>query len=249
MRSFLENTSILLVKSNTMVKFQLVAVITRCVRKRIIMHRIRIILLALFFLSGSTLSAQAERVVLFLGDSLTAGLGVEPEEAYPQLVGAMFARDGISDVRVVNGGISGSTSASAMARLKWYGRIHPSVLFLALGANDGLRGLTIEEMEKNLAEVIAFAKMQGMTVILAGMELPPNYGDEYTGAFRKVYQDLATRYTTGLIPFLLEGVGGVAALNQADGIHPNADGHRRIALHVYPLLKQYLLDIHAAKNE
>lgn len=209
------------------------------------MHRVRILLLVLSFMFCSPLSVRAERVVLFLGDSLTAGLGVEAEESYPQLLGALLARDGIDDLRVVNGGLSGSTSASALTRLKWYGRIHPSVLFLALGANDGLRGLTIEDMEKNLAEVIAFAKAQGMTVILAGMELPPNYGEAYTGAFRAVYRDLAVRYGVELIPFLLEGVGGVPALNQADGIHPNAEGHRRIALHVYPVLKQHLLTTHA----
>lgn len=209
------------------------------------MHRVRILLLVFFVMIGFPLSVRAERVVLFLGDSLTAGLGVEAEESYPQLLGALLARDGIEDVRIVNGGLSGSTSASALARLKWYGRVRPTVLFLALGANDGLRGLTIEEMEKNLAEVIAFAKARGMTVILAGMELPPNYGDAYTGAFRVVYRDLAARYGVELIPFLLEGVGGVAALNQADGIHPNAEGHRRIALHVYPVLKQHLLTTHA----
>lgn len=213
------------------------------------MRQIRVILLVFLLMHCVPLSAQAERVVLFLGDSLTAGLGVEPEEAYPQLLGAMLARDGIADVRIVNGGISGSTSASAMARLKWYGKIHPSVLFLALGANDGLRGLTIEEMAKNLAEVISAAQAQGMTVILAGMELPPNYGDDYTDAFRKVYRDLTAQYTIELIPFLLEGVGGVAALNQADGIHPNADGHRKIALQVYPLLKQHLSTPHAAKQQ
>src|SRR5690349_4701 len=103
------------------------------------MGRVGAILLAIlvFVVSLLPVSAQAQRVVLFLGDSLTAGLGVEPEESYPQLLGAMLSRDGITDVRIVNGGISGSTSASAVARLKWYGKIHPSVLFLALGANDG----------------------------------------------------------------------------------------------------------------
>ncbi len=211
------------------------------------MRQLRIIVWVLFITGCCSCSAQAERVVLFLGDSLTAGLGVEPEEAYPQLLGAMLVRDGITDVRIVNGGISGSTSASAMARLKWYGKLRPSVLFLALGANDGLRGLTIEEMAKNLAEVISAAQAQGMSVILAGMELPPNYGDAYTGAFRNVYLELAARYEIELIPFLLEGVGGVAALNQADGIHPNGEGHRKIALQVYPLLKQHLATTAAKK--
>jgi acyl-CoA thioesterase I len=204
------------------------------------MFTARLILL-LGFLTGCHVEvALAERVVLFLGDSLTAGLGVEAEEAYPRLLGAQLARDGVTDVRIVNGGVSGSTSAGALSRLQWYDKIRPSVLFLALGANDGLRGLTIEELEKNLAEVIVNARKRGMRIILAGMELPPNYGEEYTGNFRRVYQQLADRYDLTLIPFLLEGVGGVAAMNQADGIHPNAAGHRQIAAHVYPVLKAQL---------
>ena len=199
------------------------------------------LLLLLFFVTGYPLQdALAERVVLFLGDSLTAGLGVEPDEAYPRLLGALLTKDGVADVRIVNGGVSGSTSASALSRLQWYDKIKPSVLFLALGANDGLRGLTVEEMGNNLAEVIDAARKRGMSIILAGMELPPNYGDEYTGSFRQVYRDLASRYGLTLIPFLLEGVGGVAGLNQADGIHPNAEGHRQIARHVYPVLKAHL---------
>jgi acyl-CoA thioesterase-1 len=178
--------------------------------------------------------------VLFLGDSLTAGLGVEPEEAYSHLLGAMLARNGMDGVRVINGGISGSTSASAPARLRWYAQVKPEVLFLALGANDGLRGLSVSELEQNLEAVIVQAKKQGMRVLLAGMELPPNYGEGYTAEFRQVYRDLADRHGLPLLPFLLEGVGGVAELNQADAIHPNAEGHRRIAAHVYPFLRDQL---------
>lgn len=178
--------------------------------------------------------------VLFLGDSLTAGLGVEPEEAYSHLLGAMLARNGMDGVRVINGGISGSTSASAPARLRWYAQVKPEVLFLALGANDGLRGLSVSELEQNLEAVIVQAKKQGMRVLLAGMELPPNYGEGYTAEFRQVYRDLADRHGLPLLPFLLEGVGGVAKLNQADGIHPNAEGHRRIAAHVYPFLRDQI---------
>ena len=148
------------------------------------MPALRLLLLLLFVTGYPLQDALAERVVLFLGDSLTAGLGVEPEEAYPRLLGALLTKDGVTDVRIVNGGVSGSTSASALSRLQWYDKIRPSVLFLALGANDGLRGLTVEEMGNNLAEVIDAARKRGMSVILAGMELPPNYGDEYTGSFR-----------------------------------------------------------------
>lgn len=214
------------------------------------MNRWQGILCFLLVLAWQPGLARAERVVLFLGDSLTAGQGVEAAEAYPQLLGAMLARDGMVDLRIVNGSISGSTSASGLSRLRWYrGKIRPSVLFLALGANDGLRGLTVEEMARNLAEVITTAQAEGMTVILAGMELPPNYGDDFTAAFRQVYRDLATRFQVELIPFLLEGVGGVAALNQADGIHPNAEGHGVIARHVYPLLKRQLQEAHATGTD
>lgn len=199
-----------------------------------------ILFLVQFIFFALPLAHASERVVLFLGDSLTAGFGVEADEAYPALVDKMLKDDGIDDVRVVNGGLSGSTSASAQRRLRWYARVRPDVLFLAMGANDGLRGLTVTEMEKNLEAVIVAAKAQGMSLILAGMELPPNYGEEYIGAFRKVYAALAERHQALLIPFLLEGVGGVTALNQADGIHPNAEGHRRIAMLVYPYLKKHL---------
>ena len=205
------------------------------------MSLLRLLLLVLLLAICPPRTVGAEQVVLFLGDSLTAGLGVEPEEAYPRLLEAMLARDGITGIRIVNGGLSGSTSASGPARLAWYDRIRPTLLFLALGANDGLRGLTLEEMRKNLTEVIVAARDRGMRVILAGMEMPPNYGEEYTGAFRRVFSDLAGQFNLTLIPFLLEGVGGVAALNQADGIHPNAEGHRRIADHVYPVLKAELI--------
>ena len=202
--------------------------------------KIAVLLLLHFFCLSLPLAMAGERTVLFLGDSLTAGLGVESHEAYPDLVGEMLKADGMTGVRIVNGGLSGSTSASVLNRLRWYARVKPDVLFLAMGANDGLRGLTLEDMEKNLDAVITAAKAQGMSVIVAGMELPPNYGVEYTGAFRKVYANLAARHHALLIPFLLEGVGGVAALNQADGIHPNAEGHRQIARLVYPLLKKHL---------
>ena len=207
--------------------------------------KIAILILFQCFILSLPLAVASGRIVLFLGDSLTAGLGVEAEEAYPDLVGEMLKADGVTGVRIVNGGLSGSTSASVLNRLRWYGRVKPNVLFLAMGANDGLRGLTVAEMEKNLDAVIIAAKAQGMSIILAGMELPPNYGEEYTGAFRKVYADLAARHQALLIPFLLEGVGGVAALNQADGIHPNAEGHRCIASLVYPLLKNQLQTLSA----
>ena len=158
--------------------------------------RLSTALLILVVVLCIVMPARAGQSILFLGDSLTAGLGVEPEEAYPHLVGQLLAADGIA-MQIINGGQSGSTTASALSRLNWYARAKPDILFRALGANDGLRGLTIEEMGKNLEAVIIAAQGRGMRVLLAGMELPPNYGPEYTDAFRRVYADLADRYSFG----------------------------------------------------
>lgn len=212
------------------------------------MRTVLSLLLCCLFTVSAPQDIRGEQVLLFLGDSLTAGLGVAPEEAYPHLLGDMLARDDISDIRIVNGGLSGATTAGALARLQWYERTSPDILFLALGANDGLRGLDTEAMQHNLEEVIRYAGSRGMTVLLAGMELPPNYGDQYTEAFRTVYRFLADQYELDFIPFLLEGVGGVTALNQADGIHPNAEGHAVIARHVYPILKKILATTNASPD-
>lgn len=182
----------------------------------------------------------AASTVLFLGDSLTAGYGVAVEEAYPAVVSRLLKADGIDGVTIVNAGVSGSTSAGSLSRLKWHSRQSPDILFLALGANDGLRGLGVAQMERNLAESIAYAKQRDMLVILAGMEVPPNYGQSYAEAFRQVFRSLGDRHEIVLIPFLLEGVGGVTELNQPDGIHPNAAGHQIIARHVYPYIRQLL---------
>jgi acyl-CoA thioesterase I len=133
------------------------------------------------------------------------------------------------DYAVVNAGVSGDTSAGGLRRLDWSLEGEPRVLLLALGANDGLRGLPTTELQKNLAQIIDRAQKAGVTVVLAGMEAPPNYGPEYTRRFRQVYTDLAREYDVPLIPFLLQGVAGDRALNQADGIHPNSEGARRVA--------------------
>ena len=185
------------------------------------------------------LSGYGEIRILFLGDSITAGYGVEKSQSYPSLVEQKLAA-AIGDIKLVNASISGSTSASALSRLKWYRRINPDVLFLALGANDGLRGLSTEQMHKNLSQTIRFALESGMRVILAGMLMPPNYGREYTEAFAKVYRRLVRDYPIDFMPFLLKDVGGHTELNLPDGIHPNEEGHKRIAKNVYP----YILKIH-----
>lgn len=175
------------------------------------------------------LSAWAETKVLFLGDSLTAGYGVKKEDAFPALVGKTINKDGKKKIKIINAGISGSTTAGAKKRLRWYLKGKPEILFLALGANDGLRGLDLKKSEKNLEKVIKLAQKKGLLVVLAGMMLPPNYGKEYRTQFQAMYKNLAKKYDTEFIPFLLKGVGGEANLNQSDGIHPNEEGHKVIA--------------------
>jgi acyl-CoA thioesterase-1 len=183
---------------------------------------------------------NAETRILFLGDSLTAGYGVEQEQAFPSLLGPLITAEGYPDVKLINAGISGSTTASALSRLKWYKRTRPDILFLALGANDGLRGLSLSAMEKHLDDTIRMALDQGMTVILAGMEIPPNYGPAYTRQFRQVFFSLAEKHSIVLMPFLLKDVAGMSQYNQADGIHPTAAGHRIIAANVLPYLVKVL---------
>jgi len=190
----------------------------------------------LFLIFTPLFSAEAPVRILFLGDSLTAGLGVEPQEAYPSVLQDMLKEKKITHIILTNAGISGSTSAGAVSRLKWFLRAKPDILVLALGANDGLRGLPLDEMAKNLDNTIALAKENQIRVILAGMEIPPNYGPEYTKAFREVFSSLARKYDLAFIPFLLKDVAGNPSLNQADGIHPNAEGHRIIAAHVLPFI-------------
>jgi acyl-CoA thioesterase-1 len=191
--------------------------------------------------------ARAETMgthILFLGDSITAGLGVEPENAYPALVNRalneMPRETGTRPVKITNGSISGSTTAGALSRLRWFLRTKPDILFLALGANDGLRGLSTQEMSQNLEQTIRLAKQNHIRVILAGMEIPPNYGPEYSKAFRDVFSLLADRHGLSFIPFLLKDVAGNPLLNQADGIHPNREGHKIIAATVLPYIQAQL---------
>lgn len=194
----------------------------------------------LWLFAGILPAGAKETRILFLGDSITAGLGVEKEAAYPAVVGRMLKQQGIADVTAINAGISGSTTASGVSRLKWHLKTNPHVLMLALGANDGLRGLSLENMAENLDNTIALALENNLCVILAGMEIPPNYGPEYTAQFRQVFRDLAEKHGIPLIPFLLDQVGGEADMNQADGVHPNKAGHRQIAATVLPYIKACL---------
>lgn len=193
----------------------------------------------LIILAYSSVHAKTT-TILFLGDSLTAGYGVASEQAYPSLIEKKLKHDYPVTTQVINGSISGSTSASALSRLHWYQQKQPEILFLALGANDGLRGLAVKQLAANLERVVTTAHQNGMTIILAGMQMPPNYGIEYTDSFRQVYPRIAGEFHLLFIPFLLEGVAGRTEFNQADGIHPNPKGHQHIARLVYPYIKKAL---------
>jgi acyl-CoA thioesterase-1 len=177
--------------------------------------------------------------VVFLGDSLTAGYGLAAGEAYPSLVQERLRDAGLT-AEVVNAGVSGDTSAGGLRRLDWALDGDVKVLVVALGGNDALRGLSTGELRRNLAAIVERAAQRNVTVVLAGMEAPPNLGPAYTSAFREVYRGLAAEYGIALIPFLLEGVAGRPELNQADLIHPNAKGAQKIAALVWPFVERAL---------
>jgi acyl-CoA thioesterase-1 len=197
-------------------------------------------LAALLVLALVSPAAAAGRVIAVLGDSLTAGLGVAPDEAYPALLEARLRREGY-DYRVVNAGVSGDTSAGGLRRIDWVLRLRPDVVIVALGANDGLRGQPVAQLRDNLEAIVRKARGAGARVLLAGMRVPPNYGAQYTREFAAVFPEVARRTGVPLVPFLLEGVAAEVRLNQGDGIHPNADGQRRIAEHLWPHLRPLLV--------
>ncbi len=178
-------------------------------------------------------------VIAALGDSLTAGIGVDPEQNFPSQLQRKLDESGYR-YRVVNAGVSGDTSAQGLNRLPTVRELRPAIVIVALGANDGLRGLPVETTRDNLEAIIRAVQEDGSKVVLAGMEIPPNYGLAYTRAFRAIFPELAGRYGTALIPFLLEGVGGHAELNQDDGIHPTGKGYRIVAANVWKILKPLL---------
>ena len=167
-------------------------------------------------------------LLVALGDSLTAGLGLDRDQAYPALLERGLRAEG-SDLRVVNAGVSGDTTAAGLRRAEWSLAGDVQILIVALGGNDGLRGLPVDQMKRNLAEIVSLARRRGIAVLLAGMEAPPNFGAIYTAQFRHVFQELASEHDVTFMPFLLDGVAGDPALNQADGIHPNAAGAAIVA--------------------
>lgn len=187
----------------------------------------------------SALPVRAARTLVFLGDSLTAGYGVELAEAYPALIQAKLKAQGM-DWKVVNAGVSGDTTAGGLRRMDWVFRQKVDVLFVCLGANDGMRGVPVAESERNLGSILERAQQKGARVVLAGVQLPENYGADYRTRFAAIFPRLAGGKKVVYLPFLLEGVAMKPELNQADRIHPNAAGHRIIAEHVWKVLAPVL---------
>ena len=183
--------------------------------------------------------ARAERVIVALGDSLTAGLGVAVDEAYPARLEARLAREGYA-YRVVNAGVSGDTTAGGLRRVDWVLRARPEIVIVALGANDGLRAQSPQAMRENLVAIVKRVQAAGARVLLAGMRLPPNYGAEYTREFQAVFPEVARSAGVAFMPFLLDGVAADPRLNQPDGIHPTAAGYQVIADRLWPYLRPLL---------
>ena len=194
--------------------------------------------------SGSTEAAAANVAakrarIVFLGDSLTAGYGLDIDDSVPSLVQKQLDAEGYT-YEVVNAGVSGDTSAGGLRRLDWSLDGDVRILVLELGANDGLRGLPVTEMKENLRTIIRTAKMRGIEVLLTGMEAPPNYGQAYTSDFRRVFRDVAAEEKVAFMPFYLYQVAGVPTLNIADGMHPNPAGARIVEANLWRSLKPLL---------
>ncbi len=191
--------------------------------------RLLFISFLLFFQGTST-----QKVILIFGDSITAGYGLSPDQAYPAILNKKL-NDLHKNYTVIGSGVSGETSAGGLSRIDWVLRQPVDIFIVELGANDGLRGLPLEETQKNLQAIIDKVKTKypAVKIVVAGMMVPPNMGPAYTDKFKKIFPDLAKKNNAALIPFLLQGVAGDEKLNQADGIHPTAAGHRILAENVY----------------
>lgn len=182
-----------------------------------------------------------KQIVLFYGNSLTAGYGIDPSQAFPALVGQKIEAAKLN-YSVVNAGLSGETTAGGKSRISWVMRQPVAVFVLELGGNDGLRGLPLTATRQNLQAIMDTVRRKSpqATIVLAGMQIPPNLGTTYTREFRGLFKELADKNKAILIPFLLEGVGGVAKLNQPDGIHPTPEGHKIVANTVWEVLRSVL---------
>ena len=180
-----------------------------------------------------------ERIVVAFGDSLTAGLGVMPDESYPAQLQARLRADGYA-YRVVNAGASGDTTAGGLRRVDWALKNKPDIVIVALGANDAMRGQDLASVRANLDGIVARFQKAGARVLVAGMEVPPNYGARYAADFRRLYVEVARKRGAAFMPFLLDGVAGNPQLNQPDGIHPTAEGYRIVVDHLWPYLEPML---------
>jgi len=199
------------------------------------------LLTAIFiFLITASLQAQ-DKTILFFGDSITAGYGVGKDQAFPALIQNKIDSLGLT-YEVINGGLSGETSAGGLRRIDWMLQREIDIMILELGGNDGLRGIDLTTTKENLQKIIdkTQQKYPGVKIILAGMQVPPNLGADYTRQFQDIYPELARENDLPLIPFILEGVGGVEELNLPDGIHPTAEGHKVIAETVWNELLKHL---------
>ena len=185
--------------------------------------------------------ATTLKTILFFGNSLTAGYGIEQEDAFSGLTQARIDSLGLN-YRVINGGLSGETTAGGLSRLDWFLEDEPTIFVLELGGNDGLRGILPSESKKNLLAIIdkVRAKYPDTKIILAGMQIPPNMGQEYTDEFKGIYPEVATEKNVTLIPFLLEGVAGNPDLNLPDGIHPTEAGHKIVLETIWPYIKELM---------
>lgn len=186
-------------------------------------------------------AASAPKTILFFGDSLTAGYGLSPDQAFPALIGKMLNDKGI-ETKIINAGLSGETSAGGLTRIDWVLRQPIDVFVLELGPNDGLRGLPLEQTEQNLQAIIdkVKAKYPKARIVIAGMMVPPNMGPEYSQKFKAIFPRLAAKNNATLIPFLLEDVAGIESLNLGDRIHPNVEGHKIVADNIIKTIEPLL---------
>lgn len=205
------------------------------------MKRLLTLFVTFFLLILSAQGQDNPNRILFFGDSITAGHGIDENEAFPALIQQRINSLGWN-YKVVNGGLSGETSAGGLRRIDWMLRQPVDVFVLELGGNDGLRGVDLSTTKDNLQKIIDKVREEypDATIVLAGMQVPPNLGQEYTEEFREMYPELAEKNNTKLVPFLLQDVGGDKDLNQSDGIHPTAEGHKVLAENVWEVLKPIL---------
>ena len=190
----------------------------------------------LFFTPVPLVWGGSSPVILAFGDSLTAGFGVPDSESYPSRLQKIISQNGYPH-QVINGGVSGDTTAGGVRRIRWLMKQNPKIVILELGANDGLRGLSLKEMESNLEQIIGVCKEGGAKILLTGMKIPPNYGEEYTVGFEQIYTRLAEKHRLSLVPFFLEGVAGQREYTRPDGIHPLGPGYSIVAQTVWEHLK------------